>query len=181
MKARLEAYRRKKHKEEMIESIKTSVKGILPWNGNSNKASEALLAETSNEETEKLCQSSEVPDKKHLSKESIANLEIVEDDTDCAEDETNNVQCSLLTNVIYLLYFALWATLYIIAIEIEFGAVYFVISTLVIICLNTRSRPKKKGELSAYSVFNPNCETIEGTLDASQFEREIRYGALNVR
>ncbi|EFN78527.1 Uncharacterized protein C6orf64, partial [Harpegnathos saltator] len=76
----------------------------------------------------------------------------------------------------YILYFMLWVTLYAIAVEYEFGAVYFILSTLIFIWLNTRSGPKQKGEPSAYSVFNPNCEAIEGTLDASQFEREIRYG-----
>lgn len=56
MKARLEAYRRKKHKEEMIESLKSSIKGVLPWNGNSDVIFERLSNEVSNEEREKLCQ-----------------------------------------------------------------------------------------------------------------------------
>lgn len=56
MKAKLEAYRRKKHKEEMIESLKTSIKGVLPWNGNSDMTFEGLSNEVSSEETEKLCQ-----------------------------------------------------------------------------------------------------------------------------
>jgi len=81
----------------------------------------------------------------------------------------------------YLLYALLWITLYVIALEYEFGAVYFVLSALVFICLNTRSGPKRRGEPSAYSVFNPNCEAIDGTLDASQFENEIRYGVGGVR
>lgn len=75
-----------------------------------------------------------------------------------------------------ILYFVLWATLYIIAIKFEFGAVYFVVSALIFIWLNTHTRQKKLGELSAYSVFNPDCKAIEGTLNASQLEREIRYG-----
>lgn len=60
----------------------------------------------------------------------------------------------------------------------EFGAVYFGISGLYIIWANTRVGPKKRGEVSAYSVFNPGCEAIDGTLKPEQFEREIRYGAL---
>ena len=79
-----------------------------------------------------------------------------------------------------ILYFLLWATLYIIAIKIEFGAVYFVVSALIFIYFNTRSGPKKRGEVSAYSVFNPDCQSIDGTLKAEQFEREIRYGASSV-
>lgn len=47
--------------------------------------------------------------------------------------------------------------------------------------LNTRTGPKRKHEISAYSVFNKNCESIPGTLKAEQFEREMRYGAGSVR
>lgn len=90
------------------------------------------------------------------------------------------VENPVVTQVTYLLYFLLWATLYMIAIQFEFGAVYFILSSLVLIWKNTRSGPKKKGEVSAYSVFNPNCEAIDGTLKAEQFEREIRYGAAAV-
>ncbi|XP_043494897.1 uncharacterized protein LOC122519483 [Polistes fuscatus] len=176
IKARLEAYRRKKHREEMIESVKSSIKGILSWNENSN-VNLRLSNDLPNEETEKLCQPVETTNQKIISKEKIGDLESA-DDLDSLEDETeDNAQCHLLSKLIYFLYFSLWIVLYIIAVQIEFGAVYFVISALILICLNTRSRPRKKGELSAYSVFNPNCEAIEGTLDASQFEREIRYGA----
>ncbi|KAJ8673491.1 hypothetical protein QAD02_004753 [Eretmocerus hayati] len=78
------------------------------------------------------------------------------------------------------LYLVLWVTMYIIAIQIEFGAVFFIISALIFIIVNTRSGPKKKGEVSAYSVFNPDCQSIDGTLKAEQFEREIRYGGLSV-
>lgn len=42
---------------------------------------------------------------------------------------------------------------------------------------NTRTT-RKKNEVSAYSVFNENCHSIDGTLKAEQFEREIRYGVL---
>lgn len=107
--------------------------------------------------------------------------EDVQDEDVQEEDSAQESQDTALNRVIYLLYFLLWATLYIIALEYEFGAVYFVLSALVFICLNTRSRPKRRGELSAYSVFNPNCEAIEGTLDASQFEKEIRYGIAGAR
>lgn len=79
------------------------------------------------------------------------------------------------------LYGLTWLTLYYFFLKLQFGAVFFVISALVGIYLNTRTRPKKKGEVSAYSVFNENCVSIDGTLKAEQFEREIRYGAGTVR
>ena len=76
------------------------------------------------------------------------------------------------------LYFLLWITLYIIAIKVEFGAVYFIVTALLFIYFNTRSGRKKKGEISAYSVFNPDCQSIDGTLKAEQLEREFMYGGL---
>lgn len=100
---------------------------------------------------------------------SRTTLDVSSDSTDASTSKS-----TVLTKFLYLLYALLWITLYAIALKYEFGAVYFVLSALVFICANTRSRPKRQGELSAYSVFNPNCEAIDGTLDASQFENEIR-------
>jgi hypothetical protein len=37
---------------------------------------------------------------------------------------------------------------------------------------------RKTGEMSAYSVFNPGCKAIDGTLTAEQFENEIRHRKL---
>lgn len=75
-----------------------------------------------------------------------------------------------------ILWFILWGLF----IELEFGAVYFVISSLYIIYANTRTGPKADGSLSAYSVFNPNYERLEGTFTSEQFEKELRYGAAAV-
>lgn len=94
----------------------------------------------------------------------------------CTEvDDTLNC-CSYMDIVYYTFCFMLWATIWAIFIKLQFGTVYLIISGLIGIYLNTRTRPKKKGEVSAYSVFNKNCESIDGTLKAEQFEREIRYG-----
>lgn len=68
-----------------------------------------------------------------------------------------------------------------IAIEMKFGIVFLIVSALFGIYFNTRTKPKRKNEISAYSVFNANCESIDGTLKAEQFEREIRYGPMTVR
>lgn len=74
----------------------------------------------------------------------------------------------------YAVYFLFWATLYAIAIQLKFGVVYFMLSLLLgIYFLGTRTEPKLANEPSAYSVFNPNVESIDGTLKAEQFEREI--------
>ncbi|XP_058460145.1 uncharacterized protein LOC131435871 [Malaya genurostris] len=79
---------------------------------------------------------------------------------------------SYLTYITYLVYFLFWVTLYAIAIELRFGVVFLMLSGLVAIYFNTRTE-KTPGEISAYSVFNENCESIDGTLKAEQFEREI--------
>lgn len=96
-------------------------------------------------------------------------------------DETPLLPCTLLDYVYYFLCFVLWASVYAIFIKLQFGTVYLLLSGLIGMYVNTRTRPKKKNEVSAYSVFNKNCESILGTLKAEQFEREMRYGAGSVR
>lgn len=80
----------------------------------------------------------------------------------------------------WTMYFIIWLTVYIIFLKLQFGAVYFVISLLIGIYLNTRTRPKKKGEVSAYSVFNENCTSIDGTLKAEQLVKELMYGPVSI-
>ncbi|KAL6444831.1 hypothetical protein ACFW04_002103 [Cataglyphis niger] len=155
---RLEAYRRKKYKEKMMETIKNSVTNVISWNH--NNGSEKSAGELTKDEEVKLCEHMDIQDAEDVS----------------SEENVQQSKSTVITKVIYLLYFLLWVTLYAIALKYEFGAVYFILSALVFIYLNTRSGPKRQGEPSAYSVFNPNCEAIQGTLDATQFEKEIRYG-----
>lgn len=73
----------------------------------------------------------------------------------------------------------LWLVLLGLFIELEFGLVYFVISMFYWIYIGTRApSEKKQGEMSAYSVFNPGCKAIRGSLTAEQFERELQYRPL---
>ncbi|KAL0110586.1 hypothetical protein PUN28_013878 [Cardiocondyla obscurior] len=162
VKEKLEAYRRKKRKEEMIKSMKSVMANIFSWN-RENRI-EKLDDKLTGDEQVKLLEQSVDIQEENIQEEDV-------------QDNVEKSQGTMLNYVIYSLYIAVWITLYIIALKYEFGAVYFVLSALLFVCLNTRSGPKKRGELSAYSVFNPNCEAIEGTLDASQFEREIGYRA----
>ncbi|XP_013135492.1 PREDICTED: uncharacterized protein LOC106100976 [Papilio polytes] len=81
----------------------------------------------------------------------------------------------------WTIYFIIWLTVYIIFLKLQFGAVYFVISLLIGIYLNTRTGPKKEGEVSAYSVFNENCASIDGTLSADQIVRELTFGPGNLQ
>lgn len=75
----------------------------------------------------------------------------------------------------------LWFILFGLFVEIEFGVVYVIFSSMFLIYINTRTREKLKDEPSAYSVFNPNCERLQGSLTAEQFESELRYGAAGVK
>lgn len=68
---------------------------------------------------------------------------------------------------------ALWLIFWAICIEFGFGAVFFAISVLVFIYFNTGTR-NKATELSAYSVFNTNCEQIQGTFSADKIEAQFR-------
>ena len=74
----------------------------------------------------------------------------------------------------------LWVVLWGFFIEIEFGVVYFVVSVLFFLFHSLQGSRRKPSEPSAYSVFNENCEAIDGTLTGEQFERELRLGPSSV-
>ncbi|XP_006860643.1 PREDICTED: SAYSvFN domain-containing protein 1 [Chrysochloris asiatica] len=81
---------------------------------------------------------------------------------------------SFRTNIT-LLKVLLWLVLLGLFVELEFGLAYFVLSLFYWMYVGTRSPEEKKaGEKSAYSVFNPGCEAIQGTLTAEQLERELQ-------
>ncbi|XP_056424620.1 SAYSvFN domain-containing protein 1 isoform X2 [Hyla sarda] len=80
---------------------------------------------------------------------------------------------------VLLLKFLLWLVLLGLFVELEFGLAYFLLSMFYWMYEGTRrSGLRKKGEKSAYSVFNPGCEAIQGTITAEQFERELQYSPL---
>lgn len=81
----------------------------------------------------------------------------------------------------WFLYAVIWSTCFGYFVMLQFGAVFFTVSVLLGIYFNTRTRPKKKGEVSAYSVFNENCQSIDGTLKAEELERQMLYGAAGAR
>ncbi|NXW23361.1 SMDC1 protein, partial [Circaetus pectoralis] len=75
-----------------------------------------------------------------------------------------------------LLKVLLWAVLLALFAELELGLPYFVLSLLYWMYAGTRGpAERRRGELSAYSVFNPGCAAIAGTLTAEQLERELHY------
>ncbi|CAF1423439.1 unnamed protein product [Rotaria sp. Silwood1] len=76
---------------------------------------------------------------------------------------------------IILLKFFVWLTLFLIFIRLEFGAIYFIISLLYLMWSSLGSR-RRRNQLSAYSVFNPNFEKIQGTFSAEDYDRQLRRG-----
>ena len=86
-------------------------------------------------------------------------------------DELWNWQTALTV----ILWFIFWGLF----IELEFGAVFFIISGFVFMYKCTRTRPREAGEASAYSVFNPGCERLDGTFTPEQFERQLGLGLAN--
>ena len=66
-----------------------------------------------------------------------------------------------------IIIFIIWYSLYRLFLKYNFGAVYFMITIIALIFLNLGQR--KPGELSAYSVFNPNNERILGSMSNNNF------------
>ncbi|KAK2488484.1 hypothetical protein MC885_012578 [Smutsia gigantea] len=88
---------------------------------------------------------------------------------------------SVVTKITFLKVL-LWLVLLGLFVELEFGLAYFVLSLFYWMYVGTRSpEEKKEGEKSAYSVFNPGCEAIQGTLTAEQLERELQFRPLEGR
>ncbi|XP_062429594.1 SAYSvFN domain-containing protein 1 [Rhea pennata] len=70
----------------------------------------------------------------------------------------------------------LWAVLLALAAELGLALPFGLLSGLYWMHAATRGpAERRRGELSAYSVFNPGCAAIPGTLTAAQLERELLY------
>lgn len=84
----------------------------------------------------------------------------------------------VLSNII-LLKLLLWLVLLGLFVELEFGLPFFVISLFYWLYEGLRSpAAREPGELSAYSVFNPDCQPLLGSLTAEQLEGEMGYRPL---
>lgn len=94
------------------------------------------------------------------------------------DEEDNDDQC-LNEWQLTILRWIVWGVLFGIFIEMQFGTVFFVLSLFYFIYLSLRYSRRKPWEPSAYSVYNKNCEAIQGSLTAEQFERELRYKPLS--
>lgn len=97
-----------------------------------------------------------------------------------AADDTDQKNEKMWFWFILLLKFLFWILLWGFFIQIEFGTVFFFISMFYWVYVSMQVGTRKPWEPSAYSVFNENCEAIDGTLNAEQFERELKFGAGSV-
>ncbi|TMW50021.1 hypothetical protein DOY81_004887 [Sarcophaga bullata] len=175
---KLQNYRLRKRRQERIQQFKETIKGFLMLGVNDTRKPEmsdntsATIHDTESNETflEQKHSDSNIP----IGSDSGGTLSSSDEETNqqTIPDEVNE-ENRVYQYALQVVYIAFWVTLYIIAIELQFGIVFLMFSALVAIYLNTRTGPKKRNEISAYSVFNKNCESIDGTLKAEQFEREI--------
>ncbi|KAI9697507.1 MAG: hypothetical protein M1820_007773 [Bogoriella megaspora] len=82
----------------------------------------------------------------------------------------------LLTNFYYKLrtsrQFHLYVLLQALTATIGYGQVMFIVGLFWAMLANTRKR--QKGEMSAYSLFNPGVEGIMGSTDMEALEQELR-------
>ncbi|XP_044026413.1 SAYSvFN domain-containing protein 1 [Siniperca chuatsi] len=78
-----------------------------------------------------------------------------------------------------LLKVLLWLVLLGLFVELGFGLPFFLISLFYWLYEGLRSpAAREPGELSAYSVFNPDCQPLLGSLTAEQLEGEMGYRPL---
>lgn len=115
-----------------------------------------------------------------IENDEVSDFVSSDDENAVRQNESSQREDSKMKYITYGLWFCFWVTCWMIAIELKFGVVFLLFSALFGIYFNTRTEPKRKGEISAYSVFNENCESIKGTLKAEQLEREMIYGPLAV-
>lgn len=182
MESKLEAYRLRKRRQEKLQQLKSAVQRMLALGTGSEletkKESHTIDVPSNNlKEVSLKKQTSDISSDSENEVSSSPGSDVEGQITDPKSD-THKEYISYTLKVCYLLF---WATCFVIAVELQFGIVYLMFSALLGIYFNTRTGPKAKHEPSAYSVFNKNCEAIDGTLNADQFEREIRYGPSSVR
>ncbi|XP_029352454.1 SAYSvFN domain-containing protein 1 [Echeneis naucrates] len=85
----------------------------------------------------------------------------------------------IIISNLFLLKVLLWLVLLGLFVELEFGLPFFVISLFYWLYEGLRSpAARQPGELSAYSVFNPDCQPLLGALTAEQLEGEMGYRPL---
>lgn len=101
----------------------------------------------------------------------IRNFKLLDIRCPTLESEPETSKLVLILKIVF--WFLLWGFF----IQVEFGTVFVFLSMFYWLYCSMNEGTRKPWEPSAYSVFNENCERIEGTLSAEQFEKELKFGA----
>ena len=79
------------------------------------------------------------------------------------------------SHIYMVIAFGIWCSIVYALAQYELAGPFVLLT--VFMCLvyfgTSSGRQRKKTELSAYSVFNPNCVRLKGTFTAEQFENEL--------
>jgi hypothetical protein len=102
-----------------------------------------------------------------------------------ADSELNEAGPDTNTNSKLLHYFVIvcktliWVCMFMGFLKLELGAIFVIVSIFWLMWVNMNTGKRKKSGRnagpSAYSVFNPNCEAIDGTLKAEQLEKQLLF------
>jgi hypothetical protein len=112
-----------------------------------------------------------------MKKPAAAKAQNVTASASSASSATQSALDQARANKPLLIKLSVWSLLWYLTIKAEFGAVFFIASALWLIFSNlSHTEPGQKASgPSAYSVFNKGGEKMMGSLDASQFENELRH------
>ncbi len=161
--ARLQEYRDKKLREKRSEEQKQRLWDIVTLAGIRNRWVAAPIPRGRDGST---------PEEN----EEEADDGDYDEDVEEEEEEEQQSICpqTPLDAAILLVKVLIWLNLFYLAVYVEFGAIFVLTSGFAFIWLNLGRR--RRGAPSAYSVFNPNCEAIDGTLTGEQIDQNIRHG-----
>lgn len=184
MESKLEAYRLRKRRQQKYEQLKGVFQRMMSFGIGSQRENdkENHIIDVPANTLEDVPLENQTTKQSEISSDTENELSSPDSGIEEPTSATlSDVHKDYIGYVLKVCYFLFWATCFVIAVELQFGIVFLMFSALLGIYFNTRTGPKSKHEPSAYSVFNKNCEAIDGTLNAEQFEREIRYGSNSVR
>lgn len=152
-------------KDEVAPDAKSSVQS----GGNTSTMSEAAAGDHHEEERTETSRASIHSDKNTARRDWVL---------DSALGRWLSSKQFVISNV-FLLKLLLWLVLLGLFVELEFGFPFFVLSLFYWLYEGLRSPgTREPGELSAYSVFNPDCQPLLGSLTAEQLEGEMGYRPL---
>ncbi|XP_026333293.1 SAYSvFN domain-containing protein 1 [Hyposmocoma kahamanoa] len=182
MEAKLREYRARRRRQELVENTKEKLETtkktladiLLP------KLFNKMNKEKKDEEVY-LLDEEEKPPPKFIPLQTEDPAEVASDASELESVAEETQESWRYFIVKWSLYTIIWITLFAFFLNVGFGAVFFVISALVFICINTRTKRKKPGEISAYSVFNEDCKSIDGTLNAEELQRQMMFGMGGLR